>query len=418
MNEIKVYDKQSMAAELAAQARTNGPDLSNPVIMAERRIGANHGDTSAANFSRLYGASAPKKLLPSGVDYSAIARYGGAIHVPQKWSDGRTESVYSRAISGRFAGGPKAALTGNTLLPDWATLWDALRIDLTTRKNAIPTVRQLFYTISNRPDASRTNNIAEMMPYGVEFKLHNGTGQPVNQGDKGEGMKGSFDIEIYAAGFMWDLLATLFDKSLDMTALSDAVAVAYNAKRDDLSMSPILADVYGTVGTTKWTAAATTSGAGRQELLYDTIENMVDGLGKRTDPVTGRKIDVGGSYLLCSGNVARHVNRVINGLPENANNKRLGAITEVAGVVAYDGEVINMRDHTVTYSGVGDTYMYLVKPNRYMNIFVKQGLTTEVDMQPDVKTLAQQEYAYYFAEGQYNAEGIANFIQKATLPAW
>ena len=53
-----------------------------------------------------------------------------------------------------------------------------------------------------------------------------------------------------------------------------------------------------------------------------------------------------------------------------------------------------------------------------MDIIVKRGLTTEIDTQPDVKTLAQEERAYYFAEGLYNAEGLANFVQKITLPTW
>lgn len=78
----------------------------------------------------------------------------------------------------------------------------------------------------------------------------------------------------------------MFDKSLDMTALNDAVAVGYNAKLDDLAVAPIFSYAsYGNAGTAKHTAAATTSGAGRQELLYDTLENALDGLGARTDPI-------------------------------------------------------------------------------------------------------------------------------------
>jgi len=292
-------------------------------------------------------------------------------------------------------------------------------MDITVRKNANPTVRQFLYNIYNRPDADRTNKLTEMLPYGIVFDEYNGTGDPVRQGDKGEGATGTFDVKIYAAGFTWDLLASLFDKSLDMTMLADGVAAGYNAKLDDNAISPILDYAsYGNAGTAKHTNKATTSGAGRQELLYDTLENAIDDLGKRTDPVAKKKIDPSGSYLLCSGNVARHASKVINGLPENTNNKRLGAISEIAGIIAYDGETIIGRDGDTTYAGVGDTYAYLVKPNRYMDIIVKRGLTTEIDTQPDVKTLAQEERAYYFAEGIYNAEGLANFVQKITLPTW
>lgn len=413
MNEIKVYNK-------AVSGSIDSVDsvYQRPVVMAETRIGR---EWKSAGQSALYTRAFESRagvLGSSGTDYSKIAQYGGAMHVPQKWSDGRTESAFDRVTSGRFGASPQAALTGNTLLPDWAQLWDAMRMDITIRKNALPTVRQFFYNIFNRPDADRTNKLTEMLPYGIVFDLYNGTGQPVRQGDKGEGQVGTVDVKVYAAGFTWDLLASLFDKSLDMTMLSDAVAVGYNAKLDDLAVSPIFGADYSTAGTAKHTAAATTSGAGRQELLYDTLENAVDGLGARVDPTTKNKIDPSGVYLLCSGNVARHASRVIPGLPQNSNNKRLGAISEIAGIVAYDGDTIIGRDGNTTYSGVGDTYAYLVKPNRYMDIIVKRGLTTEIDMQPDVKTLAQEERAYYFAEGIYNAEGLTNFVQKITLPTW
>jgi hypothetical protein len=413
MSDIKIYDKKVLGS-----IDRLDPTYARPVEMREKRIGAKWRESSAANYQRVFGLSAAAAPRSNGtIPLAVVAQYGGAIHVPQKWSDGTVASAYEYVAAGKFGKGTPQGSTGNTLLPDWAQLWDAMRMDITVRKNALPTVRQLFYAVSSRPDADKTNKIGDYMPYGIEFKKFNGSGQPVNQGDKGEGNVGTFDIDIYAAGFRWDLLAAMFDKSLDMTALNDAVAVGYNAKLDDLAMTPILADVYSTAGTAKHTAAATTSGAGRQELLYNTIENALDGLGARTDPVTKRKINPAGSYLLCSGNVARHVARSIGGLP-SANQKYLPAITDIAGVVAYDGDVIDMRDGSTTYSGVGDTYAYLVKPNRYMNIIVKQGLTAEVDMQPDVSTLAQEEYAWYFAEGQYNAEGIANYIQKITLPTW
>jgi len=414
MSDIKVYTKAAMAAELAKA----GPNFSDPVVLADTVMGGKYaGMNQGARYDAVFKAR-PRKLGPSGADYSALARYGGAIHVPRKWADGSTSSPFERVASGSFIKDAKGALTGNTLLPDWAELWDAMRMDITVRKNALPTVRQFFYNVYNRPDADRTNSLVEMLPYGIVFAENNGSGQPVPQGDKGEGQKGTVDISIYAAGFMWSLLAEMFDKSLDMTMLNDAVAIGYNAKRDDLAMSPILADIYSTAGTAKHTAAVSTSGLGREELLYKTLSNALDGLAKRKDPVTGRYIDVMGSVLLCSSNVARHAQQVVNGLPQNSGNTPLRSLSEISSIVAYDGETIINRDGTTTYAGVGDTYAYLVKPNRYMDIIVKQGLTTEIDMNPDVKTLAREERAYYFAEGVYNAEGLANFVQKITLPTW
>ena len=413
MSDVKIYNKK-----IAGSIDRLDPVYAKSITMAETRIGREWKTAGqSALWTRAFDSGA-SVLGASGTDYSAADKYGGAIHVPQKWSDGRVESAFARVTSGRFEKTAKAAVTGNTLLPDWAQLWDAMRMDITIRKNANPTVRQFLYNIYNRPDADRTNKLTEMLPYGIVFDLYNGTGQGVRQGDKGEGQVGTVDINIYAAGFTWDLLASLFDKSLDMTMLADSVAVGYNAKLDDLAVKPIFSADYSTAGTAKHTAAVSGSSLGREELFYKTLSNALDGLGARVDPVTKKKIDPSGSYLLCSGNVARHASKVINGLPMNSGNAPLGAISEIAGIVVYDGETIIGRDGNTVYDGVGDTYAYIVKPNRYMDIVVKRGLTTEIDTQPDVKTLAQEERAYYFAEGIYNAEGLTNFVQKITLPVW
>ena len=413
MSEIKVYDKRVMAAEIEKENRKYGPSVKDAVVFAEKTIGSKYADGNTdANYSRAFTSGA--KSLRGGFRVSAqdVAKYGSALDVPQMWQDGKTESVNDRVSRGAFA-----AATGNTLLPDWAQLWDAMRMDISIRKNANPVIRDMLYNVYNRPDASRTNKLTEILPYGMEFVKNNGTGQPVNQGDKGKGQNATVDIDLYAAGFTWDLLAEMFDKTLDMTALADAVSIAYNAKIDDNAISPVLNGDYGTVGTAKWTAADSTSGLDRQELLYRTIVNAFDGLSKRTDPVTGKRLNVNGAYILASGYNARHISQVASGLP-STNQKYLPAISGLGGVIVYDGETIQMRDKIVTYTGVSDGYAYLVIPkHRYMDIIVKQGLTAEVDMNPDVKTLAREEHAYYFAEGIFS-DGVAYVVQKITLPTW
>jgi hypothetical protein len=52
-----------------------------------------------------------------------------------------------------------------------------------------------------------------------------------------------------------------------------------------------------------------------------------------------------------------------------------------------------------------------------MEIAVKRDLVMEMDQTPDVKTLAREERAWWFAEGVWY-EGIQYFVQEITLPAW
>lgn len=368
----------------------------------------------------------PTVLLPERHIPHVIMKYGSAMHAPQTWPDGKVESAYERVRRGGMKIDPKdypKAATTNTLLPDWQQLWEAVRIDLTIRKTAQPSIRQYFYNIFNRPDATKTNKVIDMWPWGVVFEEMVNSGQSIPQGERMGFDTDTFDIKIYAAGFTWDLLAELFDEALDMTMLNDAVALGESALKDYMAIYPILNYAsYGGAGTTKHTKAATLTGANRQELLYLTLQDAIDGLAKRTDPYTKRKISATDLVLLGTEYDARHAASVIGGLP-SVNERRYPGLSEITAVVGYDGETISLRDKDVTYGGNTDGTMYLCKKNRFMDIFTKRGLTAEIDLRPDVKTLAREERAWWFAEGLYAggsdyAYGPGSFVQKITLPTW
>lgn len=309
-------------------------------------------------------------------------------------------------------------MASNSLIPDWQSLWDALRIDISIRKAAMGTVRENFFNIITNPNFDKVFKSTEFFPYGIVFEENNGEGQAVTQGETLAGQYESIEQFIYAAGFTWTLLAELFDRSIDPEKISDAVMLGYNAKRDDLSLSAIIDYTYAAAGKT----AADTVATERQELLYNTLENAIDDLGEREDPVTGRKIDATDLAILCSPLDARHIARVIGGFTSPAKGgqnepKNLPAIPEITSIVSYDGESIPLRAKTVTYTGVTNGTCYLVKKNRYMNVGIKRNLQLEVDQRPDVKTLSREERSWYFVEGQQTT-GIANFVQEITLPTW
>ena len=338
-------------------------------------------------------------------------KYGSGFDVPMSWEDGTEMSVRDKINAGYF-------MSGNTLPTDWDNLWDATRIDVTTRKAALPTIRQEIYNITNDPSFTRTVNVSEINPFGVVFEENNGHGQAVAQGETLGGGYESFNIVIYAAGFTWDLVAKLFDRTITPERLMDAVMVGYNSLKDDIAISPILNYSYSG---DQQTDPATLSGANRQELLYLTLENAIDDLGDRSHPVTGRRLNVTEVKILANGYDARHIARVANGLP-SVNERSYPGISEISAVLSYDDEVVKLRDRTITYDGVTQGKAYAIIPasaidNGYMEIAVKNDLMVEVDEQPDVKTLAQRQEAYWFAEGIWY-DGIQYFIQEITLPAW
>jgi len=310
-------------------------------------------------------------------------------------------------------------LASNSLPIDWQNFWDAQRIDLTIKKTLHQTIRQLFYDVVSTPNATPIMELREMFPYAFEFKTNNGEGQAVPQGQKRMGQKDFMTFYIKCTGFAFTLLADLWDVTFDMAKVNEGVAMAYGLTRDDDAMSPILNYDYSinTNGVAQ-SGPYVDAEMGRQELLYMTMDDAIDDASVRTDPlIADKKIDATGLILLCNSYDARHIGRILGGLPSVAERKYPG-ISDISQLVAYDTEYIDFEDHTNTFTGVPVGKCYLVKPNRYMKIAMKRELTMEVDEQPDVKTLTQSQKAWYYAESIYNAIGIANFIQEITLPDW
>jgi hypothetical protein len=407
----QIITRDSLKEDVETRKMAGGVYAKEGVILAETKIGKNIGKLAQKD---AYDLAFSAKTLFQGPTPKMTGKYGSVLATPFRWYDGKTESVLDRIGGARFGKNPKAAST-NTLIPDWQQLWEIMRIDLTQRKTANPTVREFMFNMYSRPDADKTNKIVDMLPWLVKFEEINAAGQALPLGRRYGGLIDTFDVKVYGAAFVWTLLAALFDKMLDMTQLNDAVAVAYSAVQDDLVITPLLAYAYGNAGTAKHTAADATANADKHELLYRTLENAIEGLAVRKHPViTTQPIAANDLVYLGSVNTARHVARIIGGLPSNTSNRFFPAISEITRVIGYDGEAPH------GYSGVGDTYGYLVKKNEFMDIFTKRNLTAEIDLQPNVLTLDQEERAWWFAEGAYNGGdyGIGAFIQKITLPAW
>lgn len=341
-------------------------------------------------------------------------KYGSGFDIPVKWSDESTMSAREKIATGAFS----ASMSSNTLPVDWQNLWDAMRIETTVRKAALPTIREFIYNITTDPNFTRDINPTEINAFGVVFEENDGHGEAVPQGETRGGGYDTFKILIRAAGFTWDLMASLFDRTITPERVMDAVMVGYNAIRDDIAISPILDFSYSGV---QQTPAATLSGANRQELLYLTLEDAVDDLADRENPATDRDLNVSSVVVLAHPFDARHISRVANGLP-STNERVYSGISEITNVIAYDSEVIRLRDRTVTYTGVTKGKAYMIIPasaveQGYMEIAIKRDLVVEIDEMPDVKTLTQEQRAYWFAEGIWY-EGIQYFIQEITLPAW
>jgi len=402
---MNIVSRESLAAQFQADRLAGkAMNVMDPVELVATGFGGKAPKSGSILDSNSLGIIDSRKAVSRDLDLILKGSAKSGFDIKQFKGN---KSIMQMIKKGEFAG------TANSLNDNWTNLMDALRFDLTLKKEARPTVRQFLYNVADMPDATKDVRPTELFPYGIVFEENNGEGQAVRAGGNLGGQHDTIAMKIYAAMFTWTLLARLFDGSNDIRRLNDGVALGYSAKQDDLAISPILADVYSTVGTTKWTAAST-QGDNRQEYLWNTIYNAINALCARKDPVTKRLITAQDLVLLCSSQDARAF-ELINGLPSD-RNRNYPNIPGLSGIVAYDGEVINMPNETITYAGCTTGIGYIVKKNRYMTIIKKTGLVTEIDETPNVSNLSQKEQAWYFSEGIYNSVGINNFVQKVTLP--
>jgi len=390
--------------------------VKNPVTITGTQFGRNIPNSGSIVDDKMM--SLIDGAIPVGrnVPISLSGKYDSGFDFPF----GKRGSIHDRIRKGVFKDDIAkvffASGGGNTLNDNWTDLMDAIRMDLTIKKEGQATIRQFIYSEIQMPNATKDIRPSELYPYGIVFEENNGEGQSVRQGANLGGAVDTIPMKIYAAGFIHSLLAALFDGTYDLTRLNDGVAVGYAAKRDDLAIAPIFADVYSTVGTAKWTASSSL-GTLRQEHLWNTLIDVIDGLSVRIDPITKRKIPADGCVLLGTNEDMRHVAHVMGGIGTGTPEK-YNAISGISKLIGYEGEVIDMPNETVTYAGATDKIAYLIKPNRYFKIPIKRNLVMEVDSQPNVNTLAQEQKAWYFVESMYNEVGIDSFIQKVTLPAW
>ena len=416
MNENLIISRGSLQAEAQAKINKGTAPGMKLVDFTTPRFGSDITSMTQDEQWKAISRMTARDILPSMVApvFQNTKKYGGGFHVPRSWSgDDVKMSVFERISSRKFQ------MSANTLPEDWTNLWDAIRIDVSIRKAGLPTIRQFIYEVINNPNFTRDVNPTEITPHGVVFEENNGHGQAIPQGETTGGGFDTVQIAIYAAGFTWDLIGELFDLTITPESIADAVSVGENALKDNLAIAPIIAFGYGG---TQQTAAATLSGADRQELLYLTLEDALDDLGDRTHPVTDRTLNVMNVVILAHPFDAMHIARVAAGLP-SVNQRVYGAISQIRQVIAYDTEVIKQRTKTTTYTGVTKGTSYMIIPasaaagNDYMKIPVKRDLVVEVDTQPDVTTLTRERRAYWFAEGIWT-EGIQYFIQEITLPTW
>lgn len=306
---------------------------------------------------------------------------------------------------------------GNFSLHEPSDLYDFVdktRLDVTRRVLARPVLFPFIYDVQNNPNFTRTMTLQEILPIGIKFNTNSGSDESVTMGDFKTGSTETLTQTIKAAGYTWDLAFELYNVLFEMQRLNDAVARGYAAEVNNDHLAPIITGTY----TGAKASGASAVGDTWMEKWYHTILDAKRDLRERTDPVTNRQIETTGLVLLCSVADAEDIQWVINGqLNSPADSKNLSSIPGISSVIGYDGDTFDVGDKTYTFSGVSDGTCFLIKPipRGFISAWKRQ-LTMLVQAQGNILKLERERRAWYYVQALYNTFGIANYVQKITLP--
>lgn len=340
----------------------------------------------------------------------------GGKTIRQAFADGTLDQIREDArMRVQLDRAGNVRMDGNSLLENWQTLVDASRIQLAVNKALNTTVRDFFYNIYDRPQATAIENVNELYEDAILFEENDGTGQQVEMGEMRGGQTDTVTQRIYAAGLTYDLKKYLFDPTFDMAKANRAIVRGEVAKKDDTALAPIINYSYS--GTQQ--TAANTSGSTREENLWLTISDALEDIVNRRDPVTSERLIPMGCVMLAHPVDAMHLAEVLPGFDNVSQNvKRRQALTQISRVVGYEGARIQTRSKgLVTFTDLTEKTAYIVVPNRRMLISRKRPLQMNIDTNPDVLRLARERMSWWYCEGLYN-DGIGYYIQEVTLPTW
>lgn len=319
---------------------------------------------------------------------------------------------------------------------DYYTLIDKLRIDITRRRAEEMDYTSEFTQEIIRPDISKTVSLDEFLPYTGAFREITGANNAVPMIEAKTGVTGSVTQVLRAIGFARTLEDELYDTDIySIEKVQTAVARAHTGRRNDLTLGVLIAltTAAGFAASQKQ-AADTTSGATKEELLYNTINGAIETLTKLKDPQTEQEIDVPRMVIACRPGDVRRINRSINGqlnVGGKGKPSNFSALTEISEIWPYRGDTLYIGKEKITYSGIAENKAYLFVPGNAGApawTLTKRGVTQEVG-RGSVLELAREQRAWYFSQTSYIEEFLGSssttlglgagygWVVEITLPA-
>lgn len=295
------------------------------------------------------------------------------------------------------------------MLPDdWSTLTDLLRIDITRRRMQEADYTNIVGTEVVNPGFGKSVRLDEFLDAGAIFKTILGNNDAVSLLEHKTGATGTVSMELFAVGDKASLQELIFNPLYDIEKIMRAVTRGYVGLRNDRNVLGRMVAKTTASGwqSTQQQAADATSGATKEELLYNTLVSAYKKLLLLTDVQTGQTIDTPSVYLAIQKGTEFAFNRAVNGqlnVGGKGKPSNFEAMTWIDAIIPYRGDVIYAGKETKTYAGVASGKAYMFVPRVANWTLTKRGLTMESG-RGSVLTLSQEERVWYGIQQEYDQE--------------
>lgn len=302
----------------------------------------------------------------------------------------------------------KKARNAAMLPDDWSTLTDLLRIDITRRRMQEQDYTNLVMSEQINPAFGKSVRLDEFLDAGAIFETIYGNNDAVSLLEHKTGATGTVSMDLFAVGDKTSLQDVIFNPLYDLEKVMRAVTRGYTGLRNNRNVLGLMVAKTAATGwdTGQQQAADTTSGATKEELLYNTIVSAYKKLLLLNDPQTNQPISTtNGVYLAIPKGTEFAFNRAINGqlnVGGKGKPSNFAALTEISAIIPYAGDTIYAGKKTQAYPGVQSAYAYMFIP-RIAYTLTKRGLTMEQG-RGSVLTLSQEERVWYGIQTEYVSE--------------
>lgn len=301
----------------------------------------------------------------------------------------------------------KKASNAAMLPDDLYTLTDLMRLDLTRRRMQEDDYTSFVMNEQSNPAFTKTVTLDEFLEYGAIFKAITGNNDAVNLLEQKSGATGSVTMDMFAVGDKTSIQNLLYNTIYDIEKVMRAVTRGYVGLRNNRNVLGLMVAKTTATGwdSAQQQAADTTSGATKEELLYNTLMSAYSKLLGLIDPQTQQTISVPEVYLAIPYSKQIWFPRAINGqlnVGGKGKPSNFEALTWITALIPYRGDTIYAGNESVSYAGVATTKAYMFVP-RVAYTLVKRPLTMEMGT-GSVLNLSTEERAWYGIQSEYTTE--------------